>query len=128
MIKLKPEAGTYVANAIIPLNQVFNTNSNFASNNNGVDVKKAGFVELIGGINLTATVAGPLTINILADGNVVATSNEVAAAIGDVITVPIYDLFRVLPINILNGYANVSLQLVTPATVSSGIVTLKYIR
>lgn len=128
MIKLKPETGTYVANATIPLTQIFNTNAKFAINNNGVDVKSSGFVELIGEINLTATVAGPLTINVLVDGNVVSTSNAVASAIGDVVTIPVYDLFRVIPTNILNSYANVSLQLVTPATVSSGIVTLKYIK
>lgn len=128
MIKLKPENGTYVANAIIPLTQVFNTNSKLVLSNNEINVRELGFVELIGDINITTTVVGPLTINVLVDGNTVATSSAVAAAVGDIITIPIYDLFRVIPTNILNGYANISLQLVTPATISGGIITAKYIR
>lgn len=127
MIKLTPTAGTYAANDVIPLTRVFNTNPKFILNNNVVSIREPGFVEVVGGINYTATAAGEVAVNILVDGTVAATYSAVASAAGDLVTIPLYDLLRVIPTSILNGYATVSFTANTSITVTNGIITLKYI-
>lgn len=128
MIKLSVVNTTLNAGQTIPLTTDNISDIRFSLNNNIVYIKSPGKVELIGNINATATAAGAISINVVENGNVVATYSTVAAAVGDVITIPVYDLFRVLPAPLLTNYANLSLTVTNNVTVSSGEVTLKYIR
>lgn len=127
MIKLNATAGKVTAGSVIPFTQDFNTNNKYSFSNNSISVQRTGFTEIIGAINVESTAVGNYGINILNNGNVVATYYADSAAIGDVITIPLYELFRVIPTNILNGYAKISFSAVNDLTITGGIVTGKYI-
>lgn len=128
MIKLKPTNGTYTANSTISLTQEFNSNIEFELNNNAVQVKSPGFVELIGKININPTTAGAITISVLVDDEVVSTSKAVTAGNSDVVSITVYDLFRVIANN-TNTFAKISLQVSAASTISDGgYLSLKYIR
>lgn len=127
MIKLKATAGTYAANATIPLVEIFNTNREFELNN-GVIIKSPGLVELVGNININPTTAGAITISVLVDDDVVSTSKAVTAGNSDVVSISLYDLYRVIP-NFENTYATITIKTSVASTVSDGgIISLKYIR
>ena len=128
MIKLTPTAGTYTANATIPLTQVFNTNNKLALSSNAISIREAGFVEVEGNINVTSTATGVIQVNLIANGSTVATTGVVSSAIGDELTIPVYDLFRVIPQSLLSGFATISLQIADACTISGGVITAKYIR
>lgn len=128
MIKLHATNGTYTANSTIQLTQDFNTNVDFNLVNNQIEVKSLGLIELIGNININPTTAGAVTISVLVDGNVVSTSKAVTAGNSDVVSISLYDTFRVIP-NTTNTFGKISLQVSAASTISTGgYITLKYIR
>ena len=127
MLKLKPVNSTYAQNDTIQLTPVFNTNNDFVLEDNIVSIKKAGYVEMDGYVTIVPTTAGAISVNILVNGNDFATITDYCGT-ADPITIPLYDLFRVIPANLINGYAKVQLQAGTASTISGGVVTFKYIR
>lgn len=114
------------ANANVPFVTVFNTNDSTSSGTAGiVDIKKAGYYDIIASVTVTGTTATSITAQLYANGvavdEAVATSAIVAST--GVATLVIPDVLRVIRSE--TGIANVSIRLNGAATVTSGVLMIE---
>lgn len=122
---------TITANTNIPLTVVYNTNSNtaYSSSNNTVIIRKSGFYDVKGQFVLTDVAAGDVSIQMYSNDTAIpeAIATATSTAATDFITLPLTDMFRVLPTP-LPEFANLSFRVSDDATIDAGVVTVERVR
>lgn len=112
---------TVLANTNVPFTTVFNTNSNTTPDgtNNNVRINKTGYYDIYATIKYTDVVASPVEVNIIADGNIVASATADVTADTGIGTLTIIDVERVAVAPIPDR-ATISVQFDGSATILAG--------
>ena len=110
-----------LANANIPFTTEKNTNKNTTpdTTNNHVTVNKAGYYNLFATIQVTDIATSPVSVNILANNDVVATAQTDITADTGIATLTVIDVERVIYAPLLN-MVNFEVQLDVAGTVLGG--------
>lgn len=131
MLKLTNTTSTALtANQVIPLSAVLDTNNSLSFSNNTIKINKAGYYDVTGNFVITATAAGDISVRLFANGVAIpeAVATETAAAAGNVITLPIHDIIKVIrSSNILNT-AELTFVVSAACTLTSAVATVVEIR
>lgn len=131
MLKLTNTTSTALAaNQVIPLSAVLDTNNSLSFSNNTIKINKAGYYDVTGNFVITATAAGDISVRLFANGVAIpeAIATETAAAVGNVITLPIHDIIKVIrSSNILNT-AELTFVVSAACTLTSAVATVVEIR
>lgn len=131
MLKLTNTTSTaLIANQVIPLNAVLDTNNSLNFSNNTIKINKAGYYDVTGNFVITATAAGNISVELFANGVVIpeAISTVTAAAAGDIVTIPLHDIIRVIRSSNVSNTAELTFVVTTACTLTSAVATVVEIR
>lgn len=133
MLKANFVTGTQVpANTNIPLTVVKNTNNRVGvdTTDNTVKILRPGDLYSVDAVLVaTASAATPVTAQLYENSNPIpgAIATVVPAAVGDAMTFPLQDIFRVLPAP-FGDYADISFRVNQAVTPTGGNVIVKFER
>lgn len=133
MIKLANTTATAItAGQVIPLNLVFNTNDNFYFNGltNEINVRKAGLIEALGMITLTATQGGAITVSLYNNGVEIpeTRSTFTFSEIGQTETFPLIDAEKVVPSFLTRDLAKLTVVISRACTLNNINLTIKHVK
>lgn len=131
MLKLTNTTSTaLIANQVIPLNAVLDTNNSLNFSNNTIKINKAGYYDVTGNFVITATAAGNISVELFANGVAIpeAISTVTVAAAGDIVTIPLHDIIRVIRSSNVSNTAELTFVVTTACTLTSAVATVVEIR
>lgn len=131
MLKLTNTTSTALtANQVIPLSAVLDTNNSLSFSNNTIKINKAGYYDVTGNFVITATAAGDISVRLFANGVAIpeAVATETAAAAGNVITLPIHDIIKVIRSSNISNTAELTFVVSAACTLTSAVATVVEIR
>lgn len=131
MLKLTNTTSTALtANQVIPLSAVLDTNNSLSFSNNTIKINKAGYYDVTGNFVITATAAGDISVRLFANGVTIpeAIATETVAAAGNVITLPIHDIIKVIRSSNISNTAELTFVVSAACTLTSAVATVVEIR
>lgn len=131
MLKLTNTTSTALtANQVIPLSAVLDTNNSLSFSNNTIKINKAGYYDVTGNFVITATAVGDISVRLFANGVAIpeAIATETVAAAGNVITLPIHDIIKVIRSSNISNTAELTFVVSAACTLTSAVATVVEIR
>lgn len=133
MIKLDNTTATALtAGQVIPLTQVFNSNTDMVFNGttNEIAIKNPGFFEITGMFTITATATGVVTISLYNNGVAIpeATTQYSFASIGSTKTLILEDIERIIATINPVDLTKLTFVVSTACTMNSANVSVKRIK
>lgn len=125
MLRAKVTSGSYTANTNIPLTLNLSTNSKAVLSNDTILLKTTGIKDIKANVVFTPTVAGTVTLSLLANGTAISGAVYTTTVATDgTATFMINDAIKIVS-NVSGSIANISLQLNASGTLVDGAVIVE---